>query len=137
MPFSQADPSIAQTYGGTGLGLVLCQRFAELMEGEVTVDSTPGKGSTFTVELELEMRRDAQGVALIVSAASDEADSIELWEVNEALDTEALEVEGRRYATVRRQLDERETLFVAIAKKGDQEVGYRSWRVKLPASSDG
>src|SRR5207245_4196589 len=49
--FTQADDSTSRRYGGTGLGLALTKRFCQMMGGDVTVASVPGKGSTFTIEL--------------------------------------------------------------------------------------
>ena len=49
--FSQVDSSTTKQYGGTGLGLVLCKRFAEMLGGSISVHSRVNVGSTFTVML--------------------------------------------------------------------------------------
>jgi hypothetical protein len=49
--FSQASSATASKYGGTGLGLVISRRFCQMMGGDITVDSEPGRGSIFTIRL--------------------------------------------------------------------------------------
>jgi len=50
-PFTQADSSTTRRYGGTGLGLTISRRFARMMGGDISVVSTAGAGSHFTLEL--------------------------------------------------------------------------------------
>ena len=59
-PFSQADASTTRNYGGTGLGLTICQHFCRLLGGDISVDSVHNEGTTFKISLAADAERWSQ-----------------------------------------------------------------------------
>lgn len=64
-PFQQADETVMNRFGGTGLGLAICRQLVDQVGGQITVESTLGKGSCFRVEIPVTVMSDEQGLDMI------------------------------------------------------------------------
>lgn len=73
-PFAQVDASTTRKYGGTGLGLGICRRLAELQGGRIYLESAEGKGTKFTFEVEFLQRIIP---SLSVEASGDAVESVD------------------------------------------------------------
>ena len=101
-PFAQADASISRKYGGSGLGLSIARRLVQLVGGQLSLSSAPGRGSTFRVELTAEAAERPE-----VSAPKDRASSregqvlvVDDHQVSRQLSRSLLEREGCHVHTV-------------------------------------
>ena len=71
--YMQADASISGRFGGTGIGLALTRQLCILLGGDVSVESTPGAGSTFTVEIAAEVNGATERAATLQEALTGDA----------------------------------------------------------------
>ena len=95
-PFEQVDTSTSRRYGGSGLGLAIARRLAGLMGGGISLESTPGAGSVFTVDLPLRPapEQDAPHAAPIAELRGRRALVVDDFAVNRRVLREQLEDRG-------------------------------------------
>ena len=90
-PFAQADTSVTRRFGGTGLGLTISKNFAELLSGDISVESKKGEGSTFTFTT---ATGDISGIPFV------QPQDLEASENDMAIDSMVWKFEGQRVLVV-------------------------------------
>jgi PAS domain S-box-containing protein len=75
--FSQADETTTRNYGGTGLGLSLTRRFAQMMGGDIRVESKEGSGSSFIIEIPMKVTKRHEGLEAEASMDAADTNSVE------------------------------------------------------------
>jgi PAS domain S-box-containing protein len=113
--FAQADESTTRRYGGTGLGLVISRQLCQMMGGEVTVESEPGRGSNFTVLLPANVP-----YADVVTVGGDMPAFVEPVPVAASGSTVLVVDDDRVMRDVLRRFLEKEGFRIATASSGDE-----------------
>lgn len=139
--FTQANASTTRKYGGTGLGLSICKNLVSNMNGEIGIDSTPGEGSTFWIQLPTDISKKTQDLsnkdneinhkhALILKGEKIETNNIEHWFEFWGIDTDIVENASAARAVMEKRSDKNyySLLLIDSAKMSEE---LQSWETLL------
>jgi signal transduction histidine kinase/ActR/RegA family two-component response regulator len=116
LPFSQADMSMTRRFGGTGLGLCISQRFAEMLGGRIEVSSELGRGTSFRISI---CTGDIEPTLLVTNDALREAAQEDPYAIAEARRVE-LQMEGR--ILIAEDGIDNQRLFAHLLRKSGADV---------------
>ncbi|KAI8588854.1 hypothetical protein BDZ88DRAFT_475825 [Geranomyces variabilis] len=125
--FSQVDSSTTRKYGGTGLGLVISQRLAEMMGGRMWCDSEPGQGSTFSFTIHLKSTPDPEGASVDADAKLILSSRVALLLVKHPTTTKILTAFCRAWGMLVKWAADVEDVLAIVKSDPDIDVVLIDW----------
>jgi PAS domain S-box-containing protein len=122
-PFNQGDVALSQKFGGTGLGLSISRHIAELLSGEITVESVYGQGSTFTI---IVPTGDLQGIKIFQQPSKFSGDLNE----NAGL-SDPMNLSGLKILVVEDSMDNQELIQIMLTKAGAKVAIAQNGRIAV------